>query len=92
MDWKKIVVEIDGKRFGLVPIDPIDNKTPIESLQFSARTEIALGRAGIKHLEECLNMTEADLLRFPGVGRKAINEIREALAVYNLRIGQFKQS
>lgn len=90
MEWKKIV--LDGVEYYLVPVERPAAVTPlveVEGLPGIARN--ALIEAGITHLEHCLDKTEAELLRMPYVGRKALNAISGALAAkYGMRAGQYR--
>lgn len=60
----------------------------IEDLPLSSRTRNALvsDHIGPKSVEELAEMTEAQLLRTPNLGRKGLNEIKEALAPLDLWI------
>ena len=97
MDWKMIVVEIDGARFGLTPLDKPTTRTSLGSLNdlklISTLARKALENDGIEYLEQVLERTEAELLRIPSFGRKGLNEIRDAVAAQwaHLRVGQFKK-
>lgn len=97
MDWKKIVVEIDGMRYGLAPLDKPSTRTSLGSLNdlkiISTLARKALEKDGIEYLEQVLEKTEAELLRVPSFGRKGLSQIREAVAAQwpHLRIGQFKK-
>ena len=51
----------------------------IEELGLSPRTANALGRAGIREVEQLRGMTEQDLLRLRGIGVGCIQEIRQCL-------------
>ena len=92
MDYKNIEILIDGKRFGLVPLDVPVPIIPIDDgrAQLSVRTERTLRSLGITHFEQLTTITEAKLLREPNFGRKSLNEVREELwRLCGLKIGQF---
>lgn len=89
MDYKKIVVEIEGKRYALVPLEAPPAETSLDDVEMPGIARNALKAAGVTHLEQLLEMTEPEIFRVPAVGRKAINALREALAERGWRIGQF---
>lgn len=97
MQIKDIVVFIDGVQYQLVAVERPTTRTSLGSLYdldyISKRTQTALEQDGIEYLEQALDKSEADLLRVPSFGRKALNEIREAVHKFwpQFRIGQFKQ-
>ncbi len=91
MDYKKIVVEVDGVRYALVPLDPPPMATRIIECGLSQRTVKVLQSHGIEYLERMLTLTEAELLRLPNFGRRALNEVKETLELRNLRVGQYKR-
>ncbi len=75
----------------LAPDRPM-SKTPIESVLHGRWIKFLKEYGEIFFLEDCLYKTEAEFLRIPGVGRKAVIEIREALAErFGMRIGQFTE-
>ncbi|ADC89375.1 DNA-directed RNA polymerase, alpha subunit [Thermocrinis albus DSM 14484] len=60
---------------------------PIEELDISQRSLNSLKRIGINTLGELVRLTEEDLKSTKNVGRKAINEIKEALKQMGLYLG-----
>tara|TARA_R110002020_G_scaffold64898_14_gene171798 strand:+ start:154 stop:498 length:345 start_codon:yes stop_codon:yes gene_type:complete len=54
-------------------------KYPITSLNLSRRTHTMLRRKAITNCATLVRMSERHLMRTPGIGRKAIKEIRVAL-------------
>lgn len=55
-------------------------KTRVESLELSTRTGNALTNAGIRTVGGLARKTAADILALEGVGEKAVDEIKDALA------------
>lgn len=72
-----VIVMIDGRAFRLVPIKGPATSTPLDAL--STRLRTSLSTDGIQFLEQLLGMTEAQILRIPNVGRKALQEINSLL-------------
>jgi hypothetical protein len=68
------------------PNAPYDEGRPLDFPEFSARTRENLSRRGTTTLGELMMLTEADLLKSRGIGRKALKEIRSALAGCGLRL------
>lgn len=46
-------------------------------LDLSTRSANGLAAAGIKNLNEVLDLSDSDLLRLPNLGRRSLNELRE---------------
>jgi len=61
-------------------------KTRIESLNLSARTENALSKASIRTVGGLVRKSESDLLEFPGLGNKGIEEINSILAEHDITL------
>lgn len=59
----------------------------IEELRLSTRSILCLKGEGIKTLGELAQKSELDLMRVRNLGRKSLNEIKELLSDYNLRLG-----
>lgn len=59
-------------------------KTRIESLELSTRVANALSEASIRTVGGLVKKTEDDLLELEGLGGKGVEEIKEALAKFNL--------
>jgi hypothetical protein len=72
----------------LTPVPPTwitDNETrevPIEALNLTVRTLNCLRADDIRTANQLAKMNDADLLKLPNLGRKAITEIRDKLASY----------
>jgi DNA-directed RNA polymerase subunit alpha len=60
--------------------------TPIDDLDFTVRTNHGLRTGGVLTVEQLVEHTHGELLKFPNIGRKSINEIREVLASMNLKL------
>jgi Bacterial RNA polymerase, alpha chain C terminal domain/Mrr N-terminal domain len=65
--------------------DPILFKT-WDEMELTVRSCNCLRNAGVHHLGDLVQMTEQDLLYMPNMGRKALVEIKDALAVLNLKV------
>ncbi|MDD5152458.1 MAG: DNA-directed RNA polymerase subunit alpha [Candidatus Pacebacteria bacterium] len=61
-------------------------KVRIENLNLSTRTNNALSNANIRTVGGLARKTEEDLLEIDGLGDKGIQEIKRALAQYNITI------
>ena len=61
-------------------------KTRVEDLQVSSRTINSLSEAGIRTVGGLARKKEEDLLKMEGVGKKAVQEIKDALENYGLTL------
>lgn len=61
-------------------------KTRVESLGLSTRTANALTTAGIRTIGGLVRKSAEDLLSVEGIGEKAIDELRQALAKYGVTL------
>ena len=69
--------------------DSADNdflKTRVENLDLSTRTNNALSNANIRTIGGLARKTEEDLLEIDGLGDKGIQEIKRALAAYDITL------
>lgn len=57
----------------------VDPNESIQTMEFSRGVETRLARVGIDFKRDLLLKSEADLLKISGIGRKSVNEIKEAL-------------
>ncbi len=73
-----------GKKDGLAETEIL--KTRIEDLKLPARTLNALSEAGIRTIGGLTKKRESDLLEIESVGKKAINQIKEALSGLGLTL------
>lgn len=55
-------------------------KTRIEDLNLSSRTMNSFAKAGVRTVGGLVRKKEADLLKMEGVGKKAVDEVKEALS------------
>lgn len=83
-------IEIDGVAYWLVPVATPTAQTTWAQCGLDGRFANPLIVAGVTHLEQVFEMTEGELLREPGVGRKTLLKIRELLEERypHYRIGQ----
>jgi len=65
---------------------PLKSGTPLDSLELSVRTTNVLCNGGIGTLERLITLHEREILRIDGMGRKGLNEIKEALSTLNLTL------
>lgn len=61
-------------------------KTRVESLELSTRTANALTTAGIRTVGGLVRKSSEDLLSVEGIGEKAVDELRQALAKYGVTL------
>lgn len=84
---KEMVEEISG-----APVPEIyddyeeDWEDSIESLMVTPGIIAALGRAGIETIEQLTNMTEREVLAIKGIGKKALEDIKDALDFEDLTL------
>jgi DNA-directed RNA polymerase alpha subunit len=64
----------------------VTKASPVEDLILPARTYQMLHADNILTIGELIERTERDLLRVPGLGRKVLNEIKEALEEHGLHL------
>lgn len=60
---------------------------PIDELELTVRSYNCLKNAKIHTLGELARKTESELLQSRNFGRKSLNEIKELLAEFGLRLG-----
>lgn len=58
----------------------------IGTLDFTVRTLNCLKAENISTVKHLLEHSEGELLKTPNLGRKSLNEIREKLATFNLKL------
>jgi DNA-directed RNA polymerase subunit alpha len=68
------------------PFNPILLKKVLD-LHLSGRSRNCLRDANIVYIGDLIHMSELDMFKRKNVGRKSINEIKNALSEYNLKFG-----
>ena len=79
---KELVEEISGSPVPEIYDDDEDDEDwedSVESLLLPPGIIAALGRAGIETIDQLTNMTEREVLAIKGIGKKALEDIRDAL-------------
>lgn len=64
--------------------DPLD--IGVEELEFSVRALNCFKNEGIRTVRDLVVLTEAELLHTPNFGRKTLREVKEILAVFDLKL------
>jgi DNA-directed RNA polymerase subunit alpha len=59
---------------------------PVDGLYLTDRITNCLTREKIKYVGDLVQQTERELLLIPNLGKKALDEIKEVLAAYNLSL------
>jgi DNA-directed RNA polymerase subunit alpha len=59
----------------------------VDELELSVRSQNCLQNAGIEHIYQLVERTEAEMLKTKNFGRKSLNEIKEILADLGLSLG-----
>ena len=67
----------------LSEFDNIRN-VPVDYLEMSVRSANVLKDENINTIGDLIKHTEAEMLRYQAFGRKSLNELKEALAEFNL--------
>ena len=97
-DQMSVFVNFDEEEIDSIPIveeesDEIIGSedvlfTKIEELDFSARSLNCLEKASIKYLGDLIQLNEEDLLNLENFGKRSLNEVRDVISSYNLRLGE----
>ncbi|RYG86879.1 MAG: hypothetical protein EON58_21230 [Alphaproteobacteria bacterium] len=61
--------------------------TPVLDLELSTRTKRGLVAVGVVTVGEFAYMTEKDFLRIGNLGRKSLNEMKDVLSSFGIRMG-----
>ena len=61
-------------------------KQPIEQLEFTVRTQNCLLAEEVRTIGDLTMKSEIALIKTPNLGRKSVNEIKEVLATYGLKL------
>lgn len=64
--------------------NPLD--VHVEELEFSVRSLNCFKNEGIRTVQDLATKSEAELLRAPNFGRKSLNEVKEMLNVFGLKL------
>ena len=93
-----VFVNFDEEEVDSIPIVEEENDeiigsedilfTKIEELDFSARSLNCLEKASIKYLGDLIQLNEEDLLNLENFGKRSLNEVRDVIASFNLRLGE----
>lgn len=62
--------------------------TRVEELDFSARSLNCLEKANIKYLGDLIQLNEEDLLNLENFGKRSLNEVRDVVSSFNLKLGE----
>jgi DNA-directed RNA polymerase subunit alpha len=77
-------------KLGPLPEAPVKDEgvlaTPVEQIEFSVRSRTALATQRVKTLGVLTTKTEAELLACRNFGQTSLNEIRQRLSEYGLRL------
>ena len=60
---------------------------PIEELELGVRSTNCLKAENIYHIGDLVQHTELELMKTPNLGKKSLNEIKEALKAHDLELG-----
>ena len=74
-EW--IIKKLDGRN----PLDVYVNE-----LELSVRTLHCFKNDGIRTIRDLVTKSEAEMLRTPNFGRKSLNEVKEILNVFGLKL------
>jgi DNA-directed RNA polymerase alpha subunit len=61
--------------------------TPVAAITWSSRAMTGLRALNIRYMHELVQMSPSDLLRLRNFGVKSLNEIKETLYTYGLKLG-----
>jgi len=64
----------------------------VETLELTVRSANCLRAEKVRYIGDLVQMTEADLLRMPNLGKKSLNEIKEVLKIKGLFLGTKDES
>lgn len=80
---------LNGEYEGMPELEGVP-EIRIEEMEFSQRTFNCLRRAKVDTLRDILQYTQNELLAIRGFGKKALNEVRDALAErgYQMKVGK----
>jgi DNA-directed RNA polymerase alpha subunit len=61
---------------------------PLDGIAWSVRVQNALKWENINFVYQLIEREPLDFIRLPNFGRKSLREVQEALAHFNLKLGQ----
>ena len=64
--------------------NPLDVR--VDELELSVRTINCLKHEGVRTVRDLITKSGAELLRAPNFGRKSLNEVKEILSVFGLKL------
>ena len=88
---RDMVEEISGESMPELDDDDDDENDDdwegsVESLMLTPGIIASLGRAGIETIDQLTEMTEAEVLAIKGIGKKALEDIKDALDIEDLKL------
>lgn len=64
--------------------NPLDVR--VDELELSVRTINCLKHEGVRTVRDLITKSEVELIRAPNFGRKSLNEVKEILSVFGLKL------
>lgn len=80
------VVPVGGTKGSAGSLDPILFR-PIDELELTVRSANCLKAESVYYIGELVQRTENELMKTPNLGKKSLNEIKEALKAHDLELG-----
>ncbi len=94
-DQLTVFVDLEAEASAAVPVgvkgasgslDPILFR-PIDELELTVRSANCLKAESVYYIGELVQRTENELMKTPNLGKKSLNEIKEALKAHDLELG-----
>ncbi|MGQ0528357.1 MAG: DNA-directed RNA polymerase subunit alpha [Panacagrimonas sp.] len=93
-DQLTVFVDLEAEATAAVPavkgaagsLDPILFR-PIDELELTVRSANCLKAESVYYIGELVQRTENELMKTPNLGKKSLNEIKEALKAHDLELG-----
>lgn len=85
-DLKGVTLPSEQPKVSGPSVDPILT-CPVDELELTVRSTNCLKAEKIYYIGDLVQRTETELLKTPNLGRKSLNEIKEALAARGLTLG-----
>ncbi|MGH8515974.1 MAG: DNA-directed RNA polymerase subunit alpha, partial [Panacagrimonas sp.] len=79
-------VAVPGIKGAAGSLDPILFR-PIDELELTVRSANCLKAESVYYIGELVQRTENELMKTPNLGKKSLNEIKEALKAHDLELG-----